>query len=93
MVCPAEFDIGEVLKVALLSIPEGDDKVVKYPLMFSKADAVILTKYDMIRYFKFNENEVKEQTLMRNPSSKIFMINSLEKGATREFSKWLIKKI
>lgn len=93
LVCPAEFDIGEVLKVALLSIPEGDDKVVKYPLMFSKADAVILTKYDMIRYFKFNENEVKEQTLMRNPSSKIFMINSLEKGATREFSKWLIKKI
>ncbi len=58
LVCPAEFDIGEVLKVALLSIPEGDDKVVKYPLMFSKADAVILTKYDMIRYFKFNENEV-----------------------------------
>ena len=54
LVCPAEFDIGEVLKVALLSIPEGDDKVVKYPLMFSKADALVLTKYDMIKYFKFN---------------------------------------
>ena len=54
LVCPAEFDIGEVVKVALLSIPEGDDKVVKYPLMFSKADALILTKYDMIKYFKFN---------------------------------------
>ena len=92
LVCPAEFDIGEVLKVALLSIPEGDDKVVKYPLMFSKADSLILTKYDMIRYFKFNEDEVKEQTLLRNPNSKIFKINSLEEGATKEFTEWLIKK-
>ena len=93
LVCPAEFDIGEALKVALLSIPEGDDKVVKYPLMFSKADSLILTKYDMIRYFKFNEDEVKEQTLLRNPNSKIFKINSLEEGATKEFTEWLIKKI
>lgn len=93
LVCPAEFDIGEVLKVALLSIPEGDDKVVKYPLMFSKADALVLTKYDMIKYFKFSENEVKEQTLIRNPNSKIFKINSLEKGETKEFAEWLIKKI
>ena len=93
LVCPAEFDIGEVLKVALLSIPEGDDKVVKYPLMFSKADSLILTKYDMIRYFKFNEDDVKEQTLLRNPNSKIFKINSLEEGATKEFTEWLIKKI
>ena len=93
LVCPAEFDIGEVLKVALLSIPEGDDKVIKYPLMFSKADALVLTKYDMIKYFKFNEDEVKEQTLIRNPNSKIFKINSLEKGETKEFAEWLIKKI
>lgn len=93
LVCPAEFDIGEVLKVALLSIPEGDDKVVKYPLMFSKADSLILTKYDMIRYFKFNEDEVKEQTLLRNPNSKIFKINSLEEGATKEVTEWVIKKI
>ena len=67
LVCPAEFEIGEVLKVALLSIPEGDDKVVKYPLMFSKADALVLTKYDMIKYFNFNEDEVRNQTLLRNP--------------------------
>lgn len=92
LVCPAEFDIGEVLKVALLSVPEGDDKVVKYPLMFSKADALVITKYDMIKYFKFNEDEVREQTLIRNPNSKIFKINSLEKSATKEFTEWLIKK-
>ena len=93
LVCTAEFDIGEVLKIALLSIPEGDDKVVKYPLMFSKADALILTKYDMAQYFKFNEEEVKEQTLIRNPNSKIFKVNSLEEGGTYEFAEWLIKKI
>lgn len=93
LVCPAEFDIGEVLKVALLSVPEGDDKVVKYPLMFSKADSLVITKYDMIKYFKFNEDEVREQTLIRNPNSKIFKINSLEKSATKEFTEWLIKKI
>lgn len=93
LVCPAEFDIGEVLKVALLSVPEGDDKVVKYPLMFSKADALVITKYDMIKYFKFNDDEVMEQTLIRNPNSKIFKINSLEKSATKEFTEWLIKKI
>ena len=85
--------IGEVVKVALLSIPEGDDKVVKYPLMFSKADALILTKYDMIKYFKFNEDEVKKQTFLRNPNSKIFKINSLKKGEAKEFAKWLVKKI
>ena len=93
LVCPAEFDIGEVLKIALLSIPEGDDKVVKYPLMFSKADALVLTKYDMIKYFKFNENEVEEETLIRNPNSKIFKVNSLEKGGSKEFTDWVIKKI
>ena len=93
LVCPAEFDIGEVLKIALLSIPEGDDKVIKYPLMFSRADALILTKYDMIRYFKFNEDEVEKETLLRNTNSKIFKINSLEEGEAKEFAEWVLKKI
>ena len=67
LVCPAEFDIGESLKVALLSIPEGDDKVEKYPLMFTRADALVLTKYDLIndelKLFKVNsknEDDIKE---------------------------------
>lgn len=93
LICPAEFDIGENLKIAILSIPEGDDKVVKYPLMFSKADALVLTKYDMIKYFNFNEDEVRNQTLLRNPNSQIFKINSLEKGEARAFVEWLVRKI
>ena len=93
LVCPAEFDIGEVLKIALLSVPEGDDKVVKYPLMFSKADAVVITKYDMIKYFKFDDNEVEKQTLLRNTYSKIFKVDSLKEGGTKKFINWLLKKI
>lgn len=91
LVCPAEFDIGDTLKVALLSIPEGDDKVVKYPLMFTKSDALVLTKYDMIKYFQFNEQEVKKQVLLRNPNSKLFTVNSLIDGELKLFAEWLIK--
>lgn len=93
LVCPAEFEIGETLKIALLSVPEGDDKVEKYPLMFTKADALIITKYDMIDYFRFSVRKVKEETLMRNENSKIFKINSLIEGESREFMKWLVKNI
>ena len=93
LVCPAEFDTGSTKNAMILSVPEGDDKPLKYPLMFSKADALILTKYDMIKYFKFNEDEVKKQTFLRNPNSKIFKINSLKKGEAKEFAKWLVKKI
>lgn len=91
LVCPAEFDIGDSLKIALLSIPEGDDKVVKYPLMFTRADALVLTKYDMVKYFDFNESEVEKQTLLRNPNSKLFKVNSLIEGQLKSFTDWLIE--
>lgn len=91
LVCPAEFDIGDTLKVALLSIPEGDDKVVKYPLMFTRADALVLTKYDMVKYFEFNESEVEKQVLLRNPNYKLFKVNSLIEGQLKNFTDWLIE--
>lgn len=91
LVCPAEFDIGDSLKIALLSIPEGDDKVVKYPLMFTRADALVLTKYDMVKYFDFNESEVEKQALLRNPNSKLFKVNSLVEGQLKSFTDWLIE--
>lgn len=93
LVCPAEFDIGENLKVALLSIPEGDDKVEKYPLMFTRADGLVLTKYDLIEHFDFDVNRVEKDTLERNKDSKIFKVNSREDGSLKEFKEWLIKKI
>ena len=93
LVCPAEFDIGESLKVALLSIPEGDDKVEKYPLMFTRADALVLTKYDLINYFEFNEERVERNALMRNDELKLFKVNSKNEEDIKEFKNWLISKI
>lgn len=89
LVCPAEFEIGETVKVALLSVPEGDDKVVKYPLMFTKADALVVTKYDMMNYFNFDESELEEQVKMRNPKIEIFKVNSTIDGQVAEFAEWL----
>ncbi|MDR3594643.1 hydrogenase nickel incorporation protein HypB [Clostridium sp.] len=76
LVCPAEFDLGEDFKIAVLSIPEGDDKVEKYPLLFSKADAVILNKYDMMEYFDFDDNKVEENVKLLSQSSTTFRISS-----------------
>jgi hydrogenase nickel incorporation protein HypB len=76
LVCPAEFDLGEDFKIAVLSIPEGDDKVEKYPLLFSKADAVILNKYDMMEHFDFDDNKVEQNVKLLSQSSTTFRISS-----------------
>ncbi|MFL0247181.1 hydrogenase nickel incorporation protein HypB [Candidatus Clostridium stratigraminis] len=76
LVCPAEFELGEDLKVAILSIPEGDDKTIKYPLLFSKADAVVLNKYDMMDYFEFGDEKVEKHLKTINSEAKIFRVSS-----------------
>lgn len=89
LVCPAEFDIGEDLKVALLSIPEGDDKPEKYPLMFTRADTLILTKYDMIKYFEFDEKRVFSAVNILNSNTEIFKISSTKDDGIDEFVSWI----
>lgn len=76
LVCPAEFDIGEDLKIALLSVPEGDDKVEKYPLMFTRANVLVISKYDMKDYFNFDEDRVIENTKKLNNNINVFKVNS-----------------
>lgn len=93
LVCPAEFDIGEDIKIVILSIPEGDDKVEKYPLMFMKSNALVLSKYDIKDYFKFDENRVKNSALKINKNIKIFPVNSASGYGVEEFIKWLRKHI
>jgi len=88
LVCPAEFDIGEDIKIVILSIPEGDDKVEKYPLMFMKSSALVLSKYDIKDYFKFDENRVKNNALKLNKDIKIFPVNSASGYGVEEFIKW-----
>ncbi|MFL0269092.1 hydrogenase nickel incorporation protein HypB [Candidatus Clostridium radicumherbarum] len=76
LVCPAEFELGEDLKIAILSIPEGDDKTIKYPLLFSKADATVLNKYDMMDYFEFADEKVEKHLKTINPEGDIFRVSS-----------------
>jgi hydrogenase nickel incorporation protein HypB len=89
LVCPAEFDIGEHLKVALLSIPEGDDKVEKYPLMFAKSNALVLTKYDMKSYFQFSEERVFDNARSMNRNIELFKVNSTRGEGMGEFVSWI----
>lgn len=93
LVCPAEFDIGEDFRVALLSVPEGDDKVVKYPLMFSTSDAIVLHKYDMKPYFDFDDQRVEQDALDRNPNARVFRVSSRTGEGMEELLAWIRTKI
>ena len=76
LVCPAEFDTGATLKMVLLSIPEGDDKPLKYPLMFERGDWFVFTKMDAISYFDFNVDRVEASILKENPNAKFFPLSA-----------------
>lgn len=93
LVCPAEFNIGEDFRISLLSIPEGDDKVEKYPLMFATTDALVLNKYDMLEYFDFNVKRVERNATDVNPNVKIFGVSNKTGSGTRAFLGWLSNMI
>lgn len=93
LVCPAEFNIGESFRVALLSVPEGDDKVHKYPLMFATSDALVIHKYDMLPYFDFNTERVKNDALGANPDAKIFCVSSRSGDGLDDFLGWFTDRV
>lgn len=74
LVCPAEFDTGAHLKMALLAVPEGDDKPIKYTLMFSTCDIVVITKTDTAKYFDFDVAKCKERIAKLNPNARVFEV-------------------
>ena len=76
LVCPAEFDIGENLRITILSVPEGDDKVEKYPLMFTETDCLVLNKADVLPYFDFDLERVKENYHGVNPGAPLFAVSA-----------------
>ena len=76
LVCPAEFDTGAVANMAILSVPEGHDKPLKYPLMFQGCDTVLINKIDVAPYFDFDFDKCCEYIHMRNPNAKIFPISA-----------------
>ena len=93
LVCPAEFNIGESFRVALLSIPEGDDKVHKYPQMFATSDALVLNKYDMLPYFDFDPQRVEGDARGVNPKIEIFPVSSRTGDGLEGLLNWLRGRI
>ena len=93
LVCPAEFDTGSVKNIMILSVPEGDDKPLKYPLMFSICDVVLVNKIDVLPYFDFNLENCKEYIKMRNPKTKVMPICAKTGEGIDEFAKWLSTEI
>ena len=93
LVCPAEFNIGEDLRIAILSVPEGDDKVVKYPLMFATTDALVINKYDMLPHFEFSDGRVERDVLDLNGNAKIFRVSTKTGVGAEDLSKWLSDRI
>ena len=89
LVCPAEFDTGAVKNVMILSVPEGDDKPLKYPLMFKVSDVVLINKIDVLPYFDFDVEKCKEYIKHRNPYAKIFLICAKTGEGIEEWANWL----
>ena len=93
LVCPAEFRIGESLRITILSIPEGDDKVEKYPLMFTDTDCLALNKYDMLPYFDFDEERVLANYGTVNPGAPLFRISSRTGDGIEELAGFIAEQI
>lgn len=93
LVCPAEFNIGESFRVALLSIPEGDDKVVKYPLMFAETDTLVMNKYDLIEYFGFDDKRVENDAREINPDVEVFRVSVRDGVGLDELAAWIERKV
>ena len=93
LVCPAEFRIGESLRITILSIPEGDDKVEKYPLMFTDTDCLVLNKYDMLPYFDFDEERVLANYGTVNPGAPLFRISSRTGDGIEELAGFIAEQI
>ena len=89
LVCPAEFDTGASKSAMILSIPEGDDKPLKYPLMFSIVDVVLINKIDVLEYFDFDMEACKERILKLNPAVKIIPISARTGEGIDEFAAWI----
>ncbi len=93
LVCPAEFALGEHKKVLISSIPEGDDKPFKYPLMFHKADAVLINKIDLLHYLKFDTGAFSKAIKGINAEAEIFQISCATGQGIQEWLSWLLTQM
>jgi len=92
LVCPASYDVGAHYNMVFISVPEGDDKIEKYPVMFRKADIIIITKSDLIDYFDFDINRAKEAAQKIKPGVPIVLLNNKTKEGLDEIVDWIKSK-
>ncbi len=93
LVCPAEFDTGAQISVNILSVPEGDDKPLKYPLMYQVCDVVLINKMDTLSVFDFDPERAKANVLMRNPKALIFPISAKTGEGMEAWESWLLTQV
>ena len=93
LICPAEYDTGAGCNVMILSVPEGDDKPLKYPLMFQNSDALLVSKIDALPYFRFDMDKLYERVRYLNPDIKIFPISAKTGEGMKEWEEWLLERL
>lgn len=93
LVCPAEFDTGAHKNLTILSVPEGDDKPLKYPLMYQVSDVVLINKIDTISYFNFDFEKAKERILALNPNALIFPISAKTGEGLDAVCEWILSEV
>nr|MCR5102218.1 hydrogenase nickel incorporation protein HypB [Butyrivibrio sp.] len=93
LVCPAEFDVGAARKVMILSAPEGDDKPLKYPLMFTVSDCLLINKIDTAKVFHFDQDRLKENIKPLNPNMPIYPVSALTGDGFEDWIAWLKEEI
>lgn len=93
LVCPAEFDTGACRNAMILSVPEGHDKPLKYPLMFSVCDVVVINKIDVLPYFDFDLKKCREYIHMRNPKAQVIPICAKTGEGVEAFARWILEEV
>lgn len=93
LVCPAEFDTGAHKNITILSVPEGDDKPLKYPLMYQVSDVVLINKIDTLDYFDFDFDAAKERIINLNPQAEIFPVSAKTGEGIEAFIEWIDKEM
>ena len=93
LVCPAEFDTGATCNAMILSVPEGDDKPLKYPLMFTVCDLVIINKMDVVPYFDFDIERCKRYIHLRNPKAQIIPVSAKTGDGMDALAEWIREKV
>lgn len=93
LVCPAEFDTGAAFNMSILSVPEGHDKPLKYPLMYEVCEALVINKVDVLPYFDFDMEKLIEYATRRNPSIKIFPVSAKTGEGFEELEAWLKSEV